>query len=431
MNATVTMFNDVRPVPEIKSATTLPPVIVLNLFHSGLGIIRQLAGTGVRVIGLSANARIYGNYTRLCEVLSSPDSQEQPDQLASFLQSLAVELEGAVIFPTRDADLLFLDRFRADLEPLYRLAIPPSHILDHVMDKATLARIALDIGIPIPRTTTVANSAKLKSAAHDIGFPCLLKPVRSIHWREEHRWKTVGGRKAFRAANYLELENHYRRIAQVYPEFLLQEWIPGGTDNLLIWGGHIGPQYDPVISFTARKLIQSPAEFGTGCVVQSELLPDLLEPSVRLCRAFAYEGIAEIEYKQDPRDGTLKLIEINARHWDWHELGKASHVNLTWAAYCRLVGRPVDAAPTATQSAKWIAEDIFVKHCLASLWEKTSDRSSVTNAIAGERIYGMFAWNDPLPCIRYSSCTLLPALAVAASKKIRKRIFNKAVTRSG
>src|SRR5262249_6809935 len=104
------------PDTEQKAVVGSPPVIVLNLFHTGLGIVRQLAGTSVRVLGLSADRRIYGNFTNSCEVRQAPDSQLRPEQLAEFLMRAAVDFSGAVIFPTRDADLLFLDRFREDLE---------------------------------------------------------------------------------------------------------------------------------------------------------------------------------------------------------------------------------------------------------------------------------------------------------------------------
>src|SRR5262245_2330405 len=116
-----------------------PPVVILNMFHSGLGIARQLRGTGARVVGLSADPKVYGNFTRLCEVRRAPNSQEEPEHLAEFLMGAASELRGAVIFPTRDADVLFLDQFRSTLEPLYKLAIPSRPALCRVIDKAVLA----------------------------------------------------------------------------------------------------------------------------------------------------------------------------------------------------------------------------------------------------------------------------------------------------
>src|SRR5215475_2166881 len=157
-----------------------PPVIVLSLFHSGLGIVRSLSRTGVRVIGLSAHPTIYGAFTRLCEVRNAPDSQEQSEKLAHLLQRTATDLKGAIIFPTRDADLWFLDRFRSVLEPLYRLAVPPRQTLQHIMNKDSLMEIARNAGIATPLTLLVDRRSALNLAADKIGFPCILKPVSAI-----------------------------------------------------------------------------------------------------------------------------------------------------------------------------------------------------------------------------------------------------------
>jgi predicted ATP-grasp superfamily ATP-dependent carboligase len=428
MEATVAVPNVVAlRFPTRERLTVLPPVIVLNLFYSGLGIVRQLSGTGVRVVGLSAHPEIFGNFTRLCEVRRSPNSQEQPEQLLRFLQDAALELKGGIIFPTRDADVLFLDRFRSELELLYRLPIPPREVLRRVLDKDTLARTAMTAGISVPRTATVTNLTELMRESEYVGFPCILKPVRSIHWRDGDNWKAVGGRKAFRASNLNELEGHYKRVARIRSTVLLQEWIPGGTGNLEIWGGYVGHGTDVHAYFTARKVLQSPGEFGTGCVVESEPISDLLEPSVRLCRALDYEGIAEIEYKRDPRDGILKFIEINVRHWDWHELGRASQINITWSAYCHLVGRHIEPVHTPTKRAKWVAEDVFVRHLWECVWQTPADRQAMLHAIAGKRIYGICDRHDPAPCICYSLNTLLPLFASAAVGKL-KQVFNRAVT---
>src|SRR5271165_1550344 len=335
----------------------LPPVIVLNLFHSGLGIVRQLSGRGIRVVGLSAHPQVYGNYTRLCEVCFAPDSQDQPEELVAFLLRAALHLRGAVIFPTRDADVLFLDRFRHDLERYFKLAIPSHAVLPRIMNKATLVRIAAGASVPIPRTEVVSEADQLGRQAETVGFPCVVKPVTSANWRLRNNWKLVGARKAFRVDSLAELQQEYNRLSAACPEILLQQWIPGATDQIVVWGGYVRKYSEPVAYFTARKLIQSPAEFGTGCVVQSESIPELIEPSVRLCRALGYEGMAEIEYKRDASDGQFKLIEINPRHWDWHQLGNATGVNLTWAAYCHLTGRPFQIANASFECAQWIAED--------------------------------------------------------------------------
>ena len=408
--------------PELKSVGTAawgqPPVIVLNLFHTGLGIARQLWGTGVRVVGLSAHPRIYGNFTRLCEVRPAPNSQENPQQLAELLLRIATELQGAVIFPTRDADMLFLDRFRAELEPFYRLAVPPKRVLSRVMDKSGVSQTAVDAGIPIPRTTAVRDSAQLGRAVETVGLPCVIKPISSVHWRQGNNWNRVGARKAFRTTNFEELQQLYERVRTVCSGVLLQEWIPGADDQLAVWGGYVCGQSAPLAYFTAKKIVQSPPGFGTGCVVESDFIPDLLDPSVRLCRALDYHGIAEIEYKLDPRDGKFKLIEINTRHWDWHELGRACGVNLTWTAYRSLISSTIRPMAPMPRRVQWVAEDAFFMHVWSSIYGRDFRWLRPWISMTGRRMFSIFSWRDPMPFFRYFSTTLVPRIAGAAFRKM-------------
>jgi predicted ATP-grasp superfamily ATP-dependent carboligase len=341
--------------------------------------------------------------------------------LADFLLRAGSDLKGAIIFPTRDADVLFLDKFRAELESLYCLAIPPRNVLLRVIDKAKLAESAIEAGVGIPATTVVRDGAELFPATQQIGFPCVIKPLRSVDWRQGDNWDLIGGRKAFRADGLLELEQHYDRVSRAHPEVLVQEWIPGETDQILVWGGHICRDAEPSAFFTARKILQSPEPFGTGCVVESDEIPELLEPSVRLCRALGYEGIAEIEFKCDSRDGKVKLIEVNPRHWDWHQIGAASEVNVTRIAYCHLAGLPIETVTRQTQRAKWIAEDAFLLYTLSGIFDGAVAPSKAWRALAGKRMYSILAWNDPLPFLRYSIQTLAPMIAGAAIRKMRRR----------
>jgi predicted ATP-grasp superfamily ATP-dependent carboligase len=407
--------------------SSLPPVIVLNLFYSGLGIARQLRGTGVRVLGFSAHPRIYGSFTRLCEVRPAPHSLEQPQELADFLLNAATELRGAVIFPTCDADVIFLDRFRNDLEPLYRLAIPSNQVLRRVLDKSALVEIAFRAGIPVPRTAVARHASQLRPAVETVGLPCVVKPTRSLGWREGNNWRLVGARKAFRVDDLATLQREYQQVSQACPEILLQEWIPGRTDDIVVWGGYISRRRELLTYFTAKKIVQSPAEFGNGCVVESTPLLELLEPSSRLYGALGYEGIAEIEYKRDARDGQLKLIEINPRHWDWHELGRANQVNLTWAAYCDLTAREIQPVMPTPQSTKWVAEDALVMHILSDIFHKKPGVLRYLKHIAGKKIYGIFSWNDPMPLLRYAVTCMAPKLAGALITKIRRHWMDQSI----
>ena len=195
----------------------MPPVIILNMASSGLGIARDLRQSNIRVLGLSANEKLCGNFTRLCEVRIAPDSQNQPEKLLAFLSMLVEEFAGAIIFPTRDADVVFLDRFRSRLEKHFRLGIPPHDCLMRVINKNELASIASRAGIPAPHTIVVNRAEDLAQVPAGIGFPCVVKPVSSFHWRKGKSWDLVGGRKGFLVENANQLREEYERVCAVHP----------------------------------------------------------------------------------------------------------------------------------------------------------------------------------------------------------------------
>jgi D-aspartate ligase len=395
-----------------------PPVVILNMFYSGLGIARDMAGRKVRVVGLSAHPNIYGNFTRLCEVRAAPNSYEEPEALAEYLLSAVPELGGAVIFPTRDFDVLFLERFRAELEPHYRLAIPPRECLTQALDKAAVAAAAQRAGVPTPRTLVARDAKELERLRDQIPFPCVVKPVRSAHWHERDNWRRVGGRKAFLVHSLEQLLGEYHQVSLAHPEVLLQEQIPGATRNIVVLGAYVGENSKPLAWFTARKVVQEPTDFGTGCVVRSEEIPELLAPTKRLWRALQYQGMAEVEYKYDARTGEYRLIEMNTRHWDQHELGRASGVNLTWTAYCHLTGRPVPNHARRASPGVWIAEDTLVLHLLRNAYRRRVPLWPLLKQLSRGRIYGIFSWRDPWPLARY----LLNA-ALSAGREMAGKLF--------
>jgi predicted ATP-grasp superfamily ATP-dependent carboligase len=394
-----------------------PPVVVLNLFHSGLGIVRQLTRHGIRVLGLSADRQIYGNFTRLCEVRIAPSSQEHPDQLATFLMNIATDFNGAVVFPTNDFDLMFLDAFRDALGSAYKLAIPERNVLVQIMDKSVLYAVALRAGVPVPRTIKINSEAELQVAASHVGFPSVLKPVMSTDWRRADRWKAVGRRKALRCNNISELRGQYQSVSRVQSDSLLQEWIPGDESRLCTWAGYLGADSQVLAHFTARKLMESPGECGTGCLVESLPMPELVPPSTRICHALNYQGIAEIEFKHDARDGSCKLIEINPRHWDWHQLGMASNVNFSLLAYKYLAGLPVHPETPLTRSSTWVAEDALLTEMLSSMAKGAIAPLKKLQRSPRPRIYSIFSRRDPMPFLRYGLATLLPSYLKAAGRK--------------
>ena len=383
-----------------------PPVtaVVLNLFATGLGIARSLGERGIPVVGFTAERGAYGGFSRYVKTIRCADSRYQPGLLLDQLQRLGEQLgHRAVIFPTRDHDLVFLDRFSRELAPYFVAVAPPRAALASSLNKWDTYLAAVAAGVPTPKSWVVTDAESLRKAATEVAFPCVLKPVAAYHWRTASNWALVGARKAISVESPDRLLAEYDVIAAAESRVLIQEQVPGDDDCLLIAACYIDRQFRFRAGFNVQKLIQTPAGFGTGCIVQIADRPELFERTVRLLQAIGFNGIAEVEYKWDARDREYKLIEINPRPWDQHRLGSACGVDLIYMAYCDAADRPMPSVRPNLAPRKWIAEDAFVLSALRLAWRREPGLSALFRQARGKKVYAIWLAGDPLPFLAYSS----------------------------
>jgi predicted ATP-grasp superfamily ATP-dependent carboligase len=354
------------------TAAPTPPVLVLNPYYSGLGVARALSGTGVPVYALSSETDAPGVKSRyFTGVFPVPNGRDEPARLGERLLELRKSFtQRPVLFPTRDFDVLFLNEYRDTLAPHFVLPQPTGNTIVRVMDKLELARVAARDGIPAPATSACSSAAELEALLPALHFPLIVKPRFAYQWRHQGVWEHVGAQKAIIVASADELRAHYRKVEPFTREVLLQQYIPGVDSDIVICGLYIDRAGNVLGHFTGRKIRQNPPLVGTGCLVEACSVEPIVAPSAALLKAFGYAGLAEVEYKLDRNTGTYHLIEINARHWDQHELGRLVGVNLTRIAYRDMVGTtPPRETPDYTRAAsfRWIAETELLQGTVQNL----------------------------------------------------------------
>ena len=395
-----------------------PTAVVMNMFYTGLGIARSLGEQGVPVIGLTSKRGVYGNFTRYAKTIRCPDSRNEPERLLAFLLEMGRRTgQRYVIFPTRDDDLLFLDRFRRELERYFVPVIPENSALTVCLDKWQTYLHAKQAGVATPQCWLIKEERDFGPILSEITYPCVLKPVAAHHWRQGSNWEIVGGRKAICISSRQQLLSEYTAIAHAHREVLLQEMIPGGDDNLLIAACYLDRQSNWVAGFNTQKLVQVPEGFGTGCVVQVSEQPQLFEPAVRLLRSLYFSGIAEVEFKWNAIRSECQMIEINARPWDQHRLGKSCGTDLVFLAYCEYAGLKRPAIRSRVSADKWIAEDTLVETALRLLVRRDPKLLALLRLTRGNRIYAIWSARDPLPLLAYMITHFIPRLIATAARR--------------
>jgi D-aspartate ligase len=86
-------------------------------------------------------------------------------------------------------------------------------------------------------------------------------------------------------------------------------------------------------------------DFGfTSTFVETIEAPRVAAEGERLLASVGYRGLAEVEFKLDPREDRLKVLDVNTRAWTWIGLGAAAGVDLPYLAWRYALGLPISPA---------------------------------------------------------------------------------------
>ncbi len=336
-----------RAIDQGVNGRDLPAALVFNCHITGLAVARALGAHGVPVIGLDRDARGLGLASRHTAVRTRlPSPLDDEDAFVRRLLEIGALLDQrGVLFPANDEWVLGVGRHRARLEDYFHIPTADEATVERILDKATLYRAAQQLGVPVPRTWDLADH-HAASLAREVPYPCILKP------REQRAFTDAFGVKVFTVATPDEFIARARQATD-HP-LLAQEVIPVTPDGFHSLCAYVAPNGEPLGLFVGRKLEQYPPDFGTGCLVDSDPLPELAARGAEVLRALGYHGIAEVEFLYDPRDGEHKLLDINTRVWKWIGLPIAAGVDLPWLAYATATGRPVRAMAPRDDHLTWV-----------------------------------------------------------------------------
>jgi len=241
-----------------------------------------------------------------------------------------------LLFPTRDETVAAFSRYRAELAEQYRVTTPEWETVRWAWDKKNTYDLAAKLGIPCPETFNPRSMEEL--AALYSKLPLAIKPAV----KENFFYAT--GAKAWRADTVEQLQELFTIAkGQIRPEeILLQEIIPGdGAQQFSYCAFYSDGQVHS--SLTAQRWRQHPREFGRAATyVETVDVPAIEELSERFLKSINYYGLVELEFKQDPRDGRYKLLDVNARTWGFHSIGAAAGVDFPYLLFADQLGIPVE-----------------------------------------------------------------------------------------
>jgi len=339
---------------QILRSETRPAAIVFNCHITGLAVARSLGSRGVTVIGLdsdSAGLGLHSRYTRVAGRCPYPLEDER-GFIDLLLEIGRLMPRKAVLFPCLDEWVFAVARHRSELEKYFYFPFSQLETINRILDKDLLYTKCEELGIPIPRTYYLARQDPLE-VARKIDFPCIVKPALQREFTNEF------GAKVFRASSRNEFLDFCRRAG--HHPLLAQEIVGAGIDSFYSLCSFLNGPGHALGIFVGRKLEQYPPDFGTACLVDSRYVGSIAERGVEILKQFGYQGISEVEFLYDQKDGEFKLLDINTRVWKWIGLPIRSGIDLPWLAYADAIGQNPQPAPRQVDGIKWVYLKDYIK----------------------------------------------------------------------
>ena len=363
--------------------------VILEGHVQGLSNTRSLGELGIPIYVVDVN-HCLAQHSKYCKkYFRCPDYQS--DEFAAFLIELAERehLKDWFLIASNDHIVETLSRNYNRLSVYYKMLVPRYDVLEKIIDKRELMKVAMEAGTHIPATYAVF------SINDESGFryPLLIKGSKGLSFYREMHFKAI------QVDTPEELEKVINNVASHLDEssYMIQEMIPYDDKYGVVSFTCFAVDGEIKTFWIGKKLREHPIKYGTATCAQSITLPRVLNEAKPLIASLHYTGTCEVEFMFDHRDGFYKLIEINPRTWLWVGLAKACGVDYAKIMYKNARGLEVDYPNSYEAGVKWVNRLTDFVFAIKSIMKGQLSLHDYFKSLKGKKVYAIWSWKDLMP----------------------------------
>jgi predicted ATP-grasp superfamily ATP-dependent carboligase len=379
---------------EIEDVST--PVVVVNCKLGALAIMRSLGPLGVPLYGVDPDPRSPAMLSRYCRerfpfTLDANRPTESLERIAEVGQRLGRK---AILIPTSDETAQFVVDHAQALSQWFIFPRNDPGMIGRLVSKKGMYELALKLGIPTPVTLFPESLDDVKAFLPKITFPVMLKGIFG------NRLHAQGKDKMVVVHSPAELLERYRAMEDPeMPNLMLQEYIPGDDDQIYIFNGYFDRESRCLASFTGHKIRQFPVHTGCASLGVCRSNEEVARTTIRFMKAIGYQGILDIGYRYDHRDGQYKVLDANPRVGQAFRLFVAENdMDVVKSLYLDLTGQP-QCAIVPREGRRWLIEDFDLISSLHYFQEGTLRPLLWLRSFSGVEEAAWFSWRDPRPFV--------------------------------
>ena len=368
-----------------------PAVILRSGHHGGLGIVRSLGRLGVPVYCVDANYWEPAFSSRYCRgrFVLNIESAAAAQSVPALLE-IGQKLAGRpILIPTTDRAAIWVAEHAADLRATFRFQHQDATLVRLLCDKGRMQELARQNGVPTAQSVVPRSKEDVLRFLETATFPVMVKAT------DAERLRTRAGGTKFVVQSSRELLELYARAEdRAQPNLMIQEFIPGED---WMFDGYFDQNSRCLFGVTGKKIRRFPVNTGVtslGMCLHNETVE---RTTAEFMCAIGYQGILDIGYRCDQRNGQYKVLDVNPRIGCTFRLFVAINgMDVARALYLHLTGEAVPPA-RAADGRKWIVEDFDLFSAFHSWRDRTLTLKDWINSLRGIQESACFAFDDPLP----------------------------------
>lgn len=390
------------------------PVVVLrgveSASHGALGILRSLGRWGVPLYVVACHPRTAAFFSRYCcgKYVCNVANGLQEASLHCLLEVGRKIGRRPILIPADDKALLFCTDHAEALQEGFLFPAMCPNLTRELSSKQGMYQLAKKHAVPTPHSAVPKCRQDVLDFISRATFPVMVKGVYAFVLSKDT------GEKMFIVRSASELLEKYDASEDLAnPNWLLQEYIPGGDDTVWMLDGYFNEKSDCLVAYTGKKIRQYPVSRGStslGICLDNEIVRNT---TIDFMRKIGFRGLLDIGYRYDARDGRYKLLDVNPRIGSTFRLFVADNgMDVARAMYLDLTGQPVISGSLRV-GRKWFVEDQDLISCLRYLRNGDLTLKQWMTSFRGVEEAAFFASDDLYPCV-----TRTMALCGLAFKKL-------------
>jgi D-aspartate ligase len=383
-------------VAPVRFACVDTPVVVVNGQLGALAIMRSLGPLGVPLYCVSDHRSAPAMRSRYCrERFVIRFDEDRPEPYLNGLLAIGRKLgRQAILIATSDETTQFVADHSEALREHFTFQDNSPVTVRALASKREMFQLALQHGVSTPNTSFPQRLEDVLAYAEHGTFPVMLKGI-------------YGNRLQLRTRKKMEIVHSPRELIDAYrrmedpesPNLMIQELIPGDDDQVYIFNGYFDGRSDCLAAFTGYKVRQFPVHVGCASLGECRWVEEVAQTTIDFMKAVGYQGILDIGYRRDPRDGRYKVLDINPRVGQAfrlfvaendHDVVKALYLDLTGQKQPPVVPR---------EGRRWAIEDYDLISSMDYYREGTLRPMQWLKSYRGVEELAWFDWRDPGPLL--------------------------------